>query len=122
MRCKREVEPNWWVKRLYDLFNVVSGYGSSIGRPAFWLFVLWIPAAIGKVKPQENWWPVWDTIIPAMAWSFGNLTPFFGFYRRYFKDETVIDSLLFYSGVQTVSGFILVFLLGLGIRNRFRLR
>ena len=123
MRCKREIEKKWWMRCLYDIFEGVSDYGISIGRPAFWLVVFWLFGMIAKLKPAaDGWWPDYHSILPAMGWSFANLFSFFGFQRRYFDEEKLIMLLKLVGGVQTVAGFILLFFLGLGLRNRFRLR
>ncbi|MEJ2019032.1 MAG: hypothetical protein P8X51_12290, partial [Maritimibacter sp.] len=60
----------------------------------------------------------------ALGLSFSNLFSFFGFGRLFFSE--VLEALPWYlqalSGFQTVSGFILLFFLGLGLRNHFRLK
>lgn len=122
MRCKRETE-GWQYRWIYTLFEGVSDYGNSVLRPAGWLFVVWlygVIAKLGMVKGgvlADPW-----SIGPAMGWSFANLFSFFGFYRKYFHGEDLNAALQLFSGVQTVLGFALLFFLGLGLRNRFRLR
>jgi len=96
-------------------------------RPACGLLGMWlVPAMIylgALVRPFHDGtsdlsWP------GALGLSFANLFAFFGLNGLYF--ETVIDGfgpwLSFLAGLQTVTGFILVFFLGLGLRNRFRLK
>ena len=123
MRCKRETENSKAMKLLYDLFEGVSDFGNSVWRPVFWLRVVWLSGTIAKLDAVKGtYWPDWLSIPQAMGWSFANLFSFFGFYRRYFKGETLNDVLQLFSATQTVFGFVLLFLLGLGLRNRFRLR
>ena len=122
MRCKRETE-GWRYRWIYTLFEGVSDYGNSVLLPAMWLFTVWLSGMIAKLDmAKDGWWPDYHSIPSAMGWSFANLFSFFGFYRRYFAGEELEPLLLVFSGVQTVFGFVLVFMLGLGLRNRFRLR
>ena len=61
----------------------------------------------------------------AAAASFGNLFGFLGINRLYFTEllrDHIPDGLQLVSGMQTVAGVILLFFLGLGLRNRFRLK
>ncbi len=121
MRCKRETE-GWRYRWIYSVFEAVSDYGNSVLRPAGCLFVLWLVGAICKLELVKGaWWPDYHSIPQAAGWSFANLFPFFGFRRLYF-DESLTASLKFIGGGQTVFGFILLFFLALGLRNRFRLR
>lgn len=122
MRCKRETE-GWHYRWLYTLFEGISDYGNSVLRPAGWLFTIWLSGMIAKLQMVEgSSLPDYRSIPQAMGWSFANLFSFFGFYRRYFWGEKLNEVLQLFSGVQTVLGFVLLFLLGLGLRNRFRLR
>lgn len=122
MRCKRETE-DWRYRWIYTLFEGASDYGNSVLRPAGWLFVIWLSGAIAKLEAAKGaWYPDWSSIPQAMGWSFANLFSFFGFYRKYFHGEDLNAALQLFSGVQTVLGFALLFFLGLGLRNRFRLR
>ncbi|AXX99676.1 hypothetical protein BAR1_03530 [Profundibacter amoris] len=111
------------MRLLYDLFERVSDFGSSVLRPAGWLFVVWLSGMIAKLEAvQGEWYPDWHSVPSAMGWSFANLFSFFGFHKRYFGEEELNAVLQVTGGVQTVAGFILLFFLGLGLRNRFRLR
>ena len=122
MRCKRETE-DWRYRWIYTLFEGVSDYGNSVLRPAGWLFVVWLAGVWAKLEAVSGgWWPDYHSIPSAMGWSFANLFSFFGFYRKYFHGEDLNAVLQLFSGVQTVLGFALLFMLGLGLRNRFRLR
>ncbi len=59
-----------------------------------------------------------------MALSFSNLFPLFGFGRTFLLEElkALPAVLQFFSGFQTVASLPLLFFLGLGLRQRFRLR
>ena len=61
----------------------------------------------------------------AAAFSFSNLFQIFGFGRLHFDTLVMKDLptvLKVYAGVQTVAALPLLFFLGLGLRQRFRLR
>ncbi|MCP5085674.1 MAG: pentapeptide repeat-containing protein [Rhodobacteraceae bacterium] len=124
MACKRQID-GFPLNLIYAVYSVVSDYGYSVVRPLVLLAFLWIVGAgvmlahlgAGGQQHVMQW--------KAAGWSFANLFPFFGFHRRYFSGG-VFDELPAFlngvGGVQTVLGFVLLFFLGLGLRNRFRLR
>ncbi|WP_027258180.1 hypothetical protein [Leisingera aquimarina] len=120
-----------WQRLPYLLFGLFSEYGYSILRPTLWLLGVW---ALGFAA----FWgylsgccvPAPDSVIErpmgaAMALSFSNLFPLFGFGRVYFGGDfmrelpAVLKTL---AGFQTVASLPLLFFLGLGLRQRFRLR
>ena len=57
----------------------------------------------------------------ALGLSIANTFALFGF-QKYFSPEAYPNWVIVVSGIQTVFGSILLFLLGLGIRNRFRMK
>jgi TM2 domain-containing membrane protein YozV len=56
--------------------------------------------------------------------SFANLFAFLGLHRLYFTHvlKDLPGLLQFLAGAQTVAGVVLLFFLGLGLHNRFRLQ
>ena len=125
MRCKKKTASHPAHRLIFGLYEELSDYGNSILRPAAWLSVLWVWGALAKLQAVGggNMWPDPKSILPAMGWSLSNLFPFFGFWRHYAKEaETLNTVLLVLGGAQTVCGFALLFFLGLGMRNMFRLR
>ncbi len=118
-----------WTERLpYRLFGWFSDYGYSIQRPLWWLAGVWfaglltfaylfgVPQDYPKLAKYDDW--------TAMGLSFSNLFPLFGFGRVFLSD--VLKDLPRWaqvlSGAQTVLSLPLLFFLGLGLRQRFRLR
>ncbi|MBR9843651.1 MAG: hypothetical protein GYB25_10845, partial [Rhodobacteraceae bacterium] len=106
----------------------VSDYGYSILRPVVGLALWWVlPAFVylfvfvwGDVMADR-----FDVSLKAFGFSFANLFKFFGFQRLYFSAEFGQDLngwLQFLSALQTIAGFVFLFFLGLGLRQRFRLR
>ncbi len=69
-----------------------------------------------------------DACPSALGLSTANTLPFFGssFIRTYYRDCGAalgeLSNLIIASGLQTALSFILLFFLGLGLRQRFRLR
>lgn len=108
----------------YLLFQWFSGFGYSIARPAWWL------AGVRAVGAVAFWGYLLQTgragaLGTALALSFSNMFQIFGFGRLYFDAgfmEGLPKVLQVYSGFQTVVALPLLFLLGLGMRTRFRLR
>lgn len=120
-----------WQRLPYLLFGLFSDYGYSMARPALWLAGLWafgfaafwgylagccVPAPLEVVtRPMGS----------AMGLSFSNLFPLFGFGRVFFGAEFMASLppvLKLLAGFQTVASLPLLFFLGLGLRQRFRLR
>ncbi|WP_417816508.1 pentapeptide repeat-containing protein [Tritonibacter scottomollicae] len=114
----------------YLLFGWLSDFGYSIQRPLVWLLCLWafggaafwgylasccVPAPPGVVERPMG---------TAMALSFSNLFPLFGFGRGALGEilDKMPPVLQVLSGAQTVLSLPLLFFLGLALRQRFRLR
>lgn len=126
MRCKAAIEhwpDNWVIKG----FGGLSDFGFSITRPLLALFAMWcVPAIVylGHYAPAIMDGSVEMSPLGPFGLSFGFLFSFFGFPKLFF--EPVVDGmgpvLTLLAGVQTIMGFVLLFLLGLGLRNRFRLK
>ena len=62
----------------------------------------------------------------AVGWSFGNVFSFLSFGKTYYAGDCYVKTLPAFLKViaafEMIGGFILLFLLSLGLRNRFRLR
>jgi uncharacterized protein YjbI with pentapeptide repeats len=122
---------SFWQRLPYLLYRGLSDYGHSIARPALWLAGLWafgfvafwgffagccVPAPLAEVTRPMG---------AAMGLSFSNLFPVFGFGRVFFGAEFMASLppvLKLLAGFQTVASLPLLFFLGLGLRQRFRLR
>ncbi|MCG7622906.1 pentapeptide repeat-containing protein [Epibacterium sp. Ofav1-8] len=121
---------SFWQRLPYRLFGWLSDFGYSIQRPLVWLLCLWafggaafwgylascrVPTPPGVVERPMG---------TAMALSFSNLFPLFGFGRVFLSE--VLAGLPRWaqvlSGAQTVLSLPLLFFLGLALRQRFRLR
>ncbi|MEX0970887.1 MAG: pentapeptide repeat-containing protein [Paracoccaceae bacterium] len=117
----------WWHRLPIRLYGWVSDYGYSLLRPTIGLAATWLVPFLAYLVAfswchvlydgGEPWGPAFGLSI---ASSFG----FFGFNRVYYGElfSTAPDWLMFMTGLQTILGFIFLFFLGLGLRNRFRLR
>jgi hypothetical protein len=125
----------------YQIYRCLSDYGHSIARPLLWITGVWIVGWASlwghfsglcfedfsahlrcwTLPPTQK--PEWNGLTAAGV-SFSNLFPLYGFGRVFFKEvlETLPPALKFFSGLQTVISLPLLFFLGLGLRQRFRLR
>jgi uncharacterized protein YjbI with pentapeptide repeats len=119
----------------YKLFGLLSDYGHSLKRPTWALAMLWF-------FPAMVYWPYlyiggytdifnlefWNSVARTSALSFGlslgNLFQFTGLQRVYLIDiiKGLPWGLKFLGGAQTLLAIPLLFLLLLGLRNRFRLK
>ena len=127
MRCKEFEEDHWWNRVPITLFRWLSDYGYSVARPAAGLALAWLvpgflylfhfaAGIIGGTAPVS--------VVGPFGLSFANLFAFLGLHRLYFGDVLpgLPGWLQALAGAQTVAGVVLLFLLGLGLRNRFRLQ
>lgn len=126
MRCKREmaVGVHKWI---YWAFEKISDFGISVKRPMVGLVAsIVIGAAVlalylgmhGRVADGAVFWE-------SLGWSVSNSVPFLGYGKLYYGAGYVEGfhwGIKAMAGVQTFAGYVLLFLLGLGLRNRFRLR
>ncbi|MEM6624380.1 MAG: pentapeptide repeat-containing protein [Pseudomonadota bacterium] len=140
----REIEDGWfslssWGSRF---FRITSNYGWSLNRPIWWLCILVLACAAiiwgneqaalvagdrdvlclddaGKVKANCNPELEWDN---ALGLSFSNSFLFVG--RTFIKEELIGLTLAseIVSTIQMILGPFLIFLFGLAVRNRFRLK
>lgn len=106
----------WWGWPIF-LYGVLSGYGRSYFRPLIALFVI---AAIGA---GTFWYFDARTCGEALSLSAANTLNVFGFRRDFgLASETPFALLYVLAAVQIILGTILLFLFGLGIRDRFRMK
>ncbi len=120
MRCKGKIDGGAY-DLLHTLFDAVSEYGNSVWKPVSWLIGLWFVGWVAYLHKSPIIFgeaPVWK----AAGWSFAKIFSFFGLQKRYFEVDGLSSAIQVVGGVQTVAGFVLLFFLGLGLRNRFRLR
>ena len=133
MACDAVLKEDWLSRFIVRSYGAVSGYGYSVARPGSVLLALWLgPALYFLTLFKVNFWSTLnppdashaDALGSAAGFSFSNLFSFFGLGRRHFGDVwvTAPDLVHFIGGVQTVLGFVFLFFLGLGLRNRFRLK
>lgn len=127
----------------YYWFETLSDFGNSILRPTLWLSLLW---AIGClifwfdshctadwIGRMDIWydkhcadkiWSYGPDDWKVFAQSFSNLFPYLGFQKVFLKDymNNASGTIAAFTMFQTLMGTLLLFLIGLGIRTRFRLR
>jgi len=107
-----------WERPFYTLYRGVE-YGYGVWQPVAGIIATWAlgAGALWCWGCMSGW--------TAAGLSFSNIFRFFGFQRVHFEPG-IINSLPFplevMTAVQTLVGFVLLFLLGLGLRNRFRLK
>ncbi|MEQ9695783.1 pentapeptide repeat-containing protein [Shimia sp. SDUM112013] len=120
-----------WLQRLpYRAFGLVSDYGHSIERPAKSLVTTVVmpsgvfAAKLGTAGHGAGLLDFFREIWAGLGLSFANTFKFFGLQRLHFGKffQEAGPWLHFLAGTQTVLGFVFLFFLGLGLRQRFRLR
>ncbi len=126
MACKKVLDGDfmYWV---YLLYEALSDYGYLVKRPTLMLFGNFVTGCVVIM-----WWLAFQTTIPsvepatdAIGLSFANVFPFFGLGGRFVEAGFYAElpwGMKLWSSLQTIAGFISLFLLGLGLRSRFRLR
>jgi hypothetical protein len=108
----------WWERPFYAIYRFAE-YGYGVWQPLAGIVALWLVGALSLFH--------WGCLpyTTALGLSFANIFKFFGFQRVYFAGDVIGKlnlSLEIMTGAQTVIGYFLLFLLGLGLRNRFRLK
>ncbi len=101
------------------LYGLVSDYGRSYSRPLYALFAVAAFGTLvlllsGAVAPWQS---------PGL--SLANTFNVFGFRKDFFDPATIehLSALLkILAALQTICGAILLFLFGLGVRNKFRIK
>ncbi|HXN87891.1 MAG TPA: pentapeptide repeat-containing protein [Methylocella sp.] len=102
----------------FAIYGVLSGYGRSYLRPLGALFVVVATGAVAFWRFDAR------SFAEALGLSAANTLNVFGF-RRDFNlaiDDTPFAWLKVFAAGQTIFGTILLFLFGLGIRNKFRMK
>lgn len=134
MACDAHIKTGlsrWIVKG----FGIFSDYGYSVWRPILGLGGLVFGGAILMLWFSFAWAYVFGTppegmsevpgMFDAVGLSIANTFSIFGFRSYYFGSAYMVSLpavIKLIGGIQTVGGFILLFFLGLGLRNRFRLK
>lgn len=134
MACDAVLKEDWLSRFIVRAFGWISSYGYSVWRPVAGLFATWIVGSLLILTIFA--WAIVDGVPPegmkrvpgemeAFGLGFANTFAIFGF-RSYYLGEAYMIALpvfvKFIGGTQTVLGFIFLFFLGLGLRNRFRLK
>jgi len=106
-----------WERPFYDLYQWAE-YGFGVRQPLELLLWVWL----------LGWLLLWTaetlTWYDALFLSLANIFKFLGFQKVYF-DNTIKDlcgALKVLTALQTAVGYLALFFLGLGLRNRFRLK
>jgi hypothetical protein len=119
----RRVEQGPWRGWPIALYGLVSDYGRSYARPLYALFAV---TAIGTLVLLLSC-ALSRTLAPwqSLGLSVANTLNVFGFRKDFFDPATIERlpaALKILAAVQTIFGTILLFLFGLGIRNKFRMK
>jgi hypothetical protein len=118
LQSRRVLLGTWTLQSLaIATYGFLSDYGRSYLRPLAALFVV---AAIGTVA---FWSFDARTICEALGLSAANTLNVFGFRRDFgLSTATPFDYLNVVAALQSIFGAIFLFLFGLGIRNKFRMK
>ena len=125
LRVRRKLMPLWSVARFLNyLYEALSDYGQSTNKPLLWLCGSFLLGGAGFAWSFNNAGTSW-TILHAASLSFASIFPFFPFYKETINPD-VFASLSSLAKIIVVMasffGTLLLFLLGLALRNRFRMR
>ena len=122
LRCRRVVE-GFWKGLPIAIYGGLSDYGRSYERPLVLIAaVLLVGAFLAALHLVGFWAP-----IPGRAFglSFANTFSVLGIHREFTNPDTIKsypEWLTVVATVQSILGIVLLFLFGLGIRNRFRIK
>ena len=128
LMAKRDNESNLTNSIMIDLYLILGNFGRSIVRPSAWLFVFMCLFTLGyqHISSTTNY-------LLAFFYSLSNCLPFGGLWRQSeYLFQQLFPSAESWSSVQQLTyyslitfnglfGFVFIFLIGLGLRNLFRL-
>jgi hypothetical protein len=135
MACDAVLKEDWISRFVVRAFGWISDYGYSVWRPIGGLAAAWIGGALA-LQCVFAWYYIFGWPLPGEAkhvpelmeaiWlGLSNTFAIFGFRTFYFGEDYMQNLptfVKFIGGAQTILGFIFLFFLGLGLRNRFRLK
>ena len=112
------------------IYRVTSNYGTSLARPAIGLFLMVHIATLlffkdlAKAGLRDRDASEFISLLQCFWLSIANTIPFITVQQKMFPD--IFDRLPLWTGVvaggQTILGVIFLFLIGLALRNRFRIK
>jgi len=114
---------------LLEMYGALSDYGRSVARPTIWMVVVLSYSAV-MIAAILRWTPEPpQPLLPALGEAFNltyaNLLSPLNI-RKDFFDPEVLKKLPIWvqliSGFQTLAGVFFTFLIGLALRNRFRMK
>lgn len=124
LRAKLGHEVHGLSQLLYELYEVLSDYGRSVFQPSlfllttWWGFGAWYAMGFGKAK----------SVFDGMLYSASVLLPFLpggkarsAALEKKLFDGQVPDGVFVLSMIEGALGLLFLFLIGLALRNRFRL-
>ena len=119
LRAAREIYPVLSMGRLLNfLYELLADYGQSILRPLLWLFLLFaLGTVLFAVVPVLHGGG-YISIDRAAGFS---LTSIFSFLQKREMASYSVQAQVI-GAVETIIGLILLFLLGLALRNKFRMK
>jgi hypothetical protein len=125
LRARRDLYSRYGGRWLINLlYEYASGYGLSVLRPTCWIAGVFLLGLLFlSTFPVINGHRM--TIDRAAGLSFANLLSFLPFKREIMTDEIfrgLSASAKVLEIIQSISGVILLFLLALALRNRFRMK
>lgn len=109
---------------LISLYEWSCGFGASVGLPFFWLLGLWTGMAPVYHLILQHAGKVGIDPMQIYGFSLASLGGFFGMRKEFFGHftENLPAMAQTLSGAQSLLGAVFVFLLGLSLRNRFRIK
>lgn len=115
----RAKELGWFKGFAYNLYDCFGDYGFNPLKPLGWLGFNFAAGA------GVFWYFACKSVSDAITLSLANVFNFLNLRKDFFTAD-VLSSLSgwlkFMSGVQTITGVILIFLIGLCLRNQFRMK
>lgn len=129
MLAKMLSESSFWKKFSISLYGKTSDFGCSIEKPLHGLVrtILFTGIVLFFMAPYSDCLSDWDRFLNVLKLTLQNIVPFLPISKIGFEDayETLFPEGHFGAdivlGIEGLLGFIFLFLIGLALRNRFRL-
>ncbi|MEZ5691670.1 MAG: pentapeptide repeat-containing protein [Rickettsiales bacterium] len=111
-------------------YDLLSNYGRSIAKPFWWIIFVWLAFSLVYFCLSGMTWDLWYYYLGvAMVFSASQMLPFVPIGRNVMNEASEVlfseydlgGLLSLFTFFQSILAFVLLFLFGLGLRNRFKL-
>lgn len=121
LEVEKEFETEKTAKPLYGIYTLL-GCGRMVSVPLFWLFYIWFLMSMVYLVFSKCNEGLGACAQKAMAFSIVNTLPFVSYNKVLIEDFPKDIFFQIAGGLHTTISLVLLFMIGLALRNRFRIK